>query len=226
MQRAKAYLKIKRKHVKSNSEGNIESILKANGVEMEKITQIDKYHPGFLKYVVHLATNPEAMVSKSGTAMEKRARKYLQNKRKASGYQQSVGVFQSSSFKSSASIDNQINFSVGESMNASLSSLGMEKQSFGYFEKQRGSSDGVRRQLSQQFNYSEASVEPKVIYNGPVYNNCSFGNISYNKDSLSNVSGKKGVFPIRFSKKRRLTREGVSKKNMFKSAEELGLSLN
>ena len=126
----------------------------------------------------------------------------------------------------SSSNDDDSNFSVGGSMNSSLSVLGMEKESVRYFQHQRESYDGIRKHLSQQFNSSRASVEPKIIYNGTVYNNCSFGNVSKNKENLSNVVGKKGVLPPHFGKKRRITGEVGSKKKMFKTAKELGLSLN
>ena len=150
--------------------------------------------------VIKFARNPEAMLSMEGSSMETRARNYLLAKRKKAGFRKSALVSQRSSIVYSSR-----NFSIGGSMISYLSVLGMEKQSVRYFQHQRESCDGIRKHLSQQFNSSRASVEPKIIYNGPVYNNCSFGNVSKNKENLSNVVGKKVFYPLA------LVRKGASR---------------
>ena len=78
-------------------------------------------------------------------------------------------------------------------------------------------------QVSQRFKSSQAQLQSSNTYNGPVFNNCSFGSISEAKELSSALCGKSG--PAEVSKKRRLNTEVVKKKKRFKSAEELGLRL-
>ena len=226
-QRAIGYLKKKRKEVEENSkECELKYILKVNGLEMEKLAAIEKHHHGFTDCVLNLARNSKPVVPKNATNMELRAKNYLRNKRKLSGYQESFDAFRSSSLSSSSNTFHDTKLSVGGCANGSISMLEMEKQSFGFFENSRESYSGVRKQLSQQFNYSAGPVEPRVIYNGPVYNNCSFDGATHHNECASDVSGRNGVFAPRFSKKKRPTGEVERKKKKYKSAAELGLVLN
>ena len=81
----------------------------------------------------------------------------------------------------------------------------------------------MMNQVSQRFKSSQAQFESRNTYNGPVFNNCSFGSISEAKTLSSALCGDYGSAEV--SKKRRLDTEVVNKKKRFKSAEELGLKL-
>ena len=49
---------------------------------MEKLREIDKYHPGFLKCVLDVAANSVVGVSAAGCDLKQRAVKYLKAKQK------------------------------------------------------------------------------------------------------------------------------------------------
>ena len=105
--------------VKSKT-GNFERFLKANGLEMEKLKEVDKYHPGFMRCVVDMAENPEAVSLKYSREMVKRAGHYLRNKRKKANYVESDDVFGNSALRSSSNMNKENNFCVAGSVERSL----------------------------------------------------------------------------------------------------------
>ena len=59
----------------------MDGVLRANGLDMEKIRTIDSFHPGFMKCVIDLAANCAVGVSYDSIVMD-RAMKYLRGKGK------------------------------------------------------------------------------------------------------------------------------------------------
>ena len=226
-QRAMKYLSDKRKHVEEKWIGvKDEKLLKANGVEIVKLRNIDKYHPGFLECVIDMVRNPQPDVSIYSNEIVKRALKYLENKRKQVKHGEFEGVFEKSYSRSYSSIEQQKNFSVRGKVKRAVPMLGLGKPSFCSFQSMSEHCEyKVRRQLIHDFNYSAPEVEPRIVYNGPVYNNCSFGNASNNNQCSTKPLERKGTIAPRFGRKRGVNVKDAGKKKKFKSAAELGLSL-
>ena len=64
---------------------NMDSILNANGLDMTKLREVDRYHPGFMQCVLKLAASSVVGVSEYGEGIQMRAARYLKSKRRCVG---------------------------------------------------------------------------------------------------------------------------------------------
>ena len=86
-QRAMNYLRGKGKIVEPSYEPmELERILKANGLEMDKLQEVEKYHSGFSDCVINFVTNNPNANYRYGKDMLTRAKNYLRNKRSKVGW--------------------------------------------------------------------------------------------------------------------------------------------
>ena len=196
---------------------DLAGVVKANGLDLDKLNEVDKFHPGFSHCVLMLASNPDRDVSGYRKGVEKRARAYLKKKRRE-GKMSKFGRKKKVFVDSKSAMAGSVNDSMKVQGSRETSSLGVENKTESYeFE--------MYNQVRQQFNYSESQVHPQNIYHGPVFNNCSFGS-----NPLDNVKSsdtrEKGVASMPHqSRKRRFGEEVPGSKRKFKTASDLGLFL-
>ena len=64
---------------------NLKIILSDNGLDQDKRDKFEKYHPGFSDCVLQTASNPDSTSTMYGYELQKRAKRYLKNKRQKAG---------------------------------------------------------------------------------------------------------------------------------------------
>ena len=74
----------KKGNVSPSEVREMNKLLKANGLEMEKLREINKYHPGFQKCVLELAANSVVGISPGGCNLKQRAIGYLKKSERKS----------------------------------------------------------------------------------------------------------------------------------------------
>ena len=172
---------------------------------MEKIREIDRFHPGFMKCVIDLAANCAVGVSYDSN-IAKRARRYLKGRRKV--VQQNDQLVELEKIMKENGIEKSklqevekfhAGFSdcvmnlITNKTNANLKyGKRMLSRAENFVKNKRyksgwseANSFQIMNQLSQEVNYSQPEVHPSITYNAPVYNNCSFGNFPNAKQLTS-----------------------------------------
>ena len=220
--RAMRYLKAKRKvEEKDPKVIDIDEILKANGLEMEKLKEVDKFHPGFSHCVLMMATNPDSDIAGYRSGVEMRARAYLKKKRRDARMRKSQSVLESKTnvlVEKRSFMEGSVNSSAKVTGPQRASSLGGGKENEGYELL-------MTNEVNQHFNYSESRVQPRTVFHKPVFNNCSFGSNPM-KNMLSSDFVRKPLSPVgQQCRKRHFGEEVPARKQKFKTAKELGLSL-
>ena len=221
----------------------MDRVLRANGLDMEKIRDIDSFHPGFLKCVIDLAANCAVGVSYDSNIMD-RAMKYLRGKGKMGkrSYLQSEldSILKANGIEMRKLQDvDKFHPGFSDCVVNLVTSNGNGILRFGkdlvtraekYLKNKRckagwSKSDNLQmmNQFKQKFSSSKAQLQSRNTYHAPVFNNCSFGSVSDAKGLASDLCGDYGSAEV--SKKRRLDNKVVKKKRRFKSAEQLGLKL-
>ena len=219
--RAMNYLRAKRKLVqRSSTVLDMDNILKENGLEVSKLQEIEKFHPGFADCVVNLATNPQKASSKYSADMLTRAKNYLRGKRIKAGYEQRNNII-----RKKVNFEMHTKFAMERGGNTSMRISGQRDVTGNGVHSSIESYDFLKEeQFGEQFRNTESQVPHSVTYNGPVFNNCSFGSIPENNSQSSDRCGKSGASGSAVSKKNKRNWE-VPKRKRFKTAEELGLRL-
>ena len=162
----RALLKIKARENKVQMPSrrlDFNKILEENGLEEEKMNNIDRYHPGFSRCVVQIASNPDASITNFGKDLEKRARIYLKNKRR-----KVLAI-------KKQDITQDVKQNVGVIASRSIEVLSQENANSGKDEIKKKFKLEVKNELRQKFNSSISQNQPSTVYHGPVFNNCSFG---------------------------------------------------
>jgi len=188
-------------------------ILNDNGLEQEKMQEIDKYHPGFSDCVLQLASNPDSEITMYGKKLQKRAKSYLKNKRSKAGIKEQA-------------IGNNIREAIGGGINSFMEVFGQEEA---YFDKgdMKERYESEVKEFKEEFNCSVAPKQPTIVYHGPVFNKCSFETNAMSKVLSSAVFGRPQVLGSQKFKKRPFQGKVGDKNNKkkFKTASELGLEL-
>ena len=167
---------------------NFKKILNENGLEQEKMQEIDKYHPGFSDCVLQIASNPDGEISTYGKELQKRAKSYLKNKRSKAGIKKKA-------------IGNNIREAIGGGVNSSMKVLGVEEAYFGNGDMKERYKPKVK-EFKQELNPSVAPTQPSIVYHGPVFNKCSFETNAMSKVLSSAVFGRPHVLGSQQFKKR------------------------
>ena len=188
-------------------------ILEENGLEEEKMNNIDRYHPGFSRCVVKIASNPDASITNFGKDLEKRARIYLKNKRR-----KVVAI-------KKQDITQDVKENVGVIASRSIEVLSQEKANSGKDETKKKFKLEVKNELRQKFNSSISHNQPSTVYHGPVFNNCSFGVNAMSNIVPPQIFGRQRASGSQQFKKRHTPEKIKGKKKRFRCAAELGLTL-
>ena len=191
----------------------MDRILKENGLEMRKLQEVDRFHPGFADCVLILASNPEKASSKYGHDILRRAKHYLRNKRRKADCQQ-----RDSGIAKKVTVDMHSKFEMRRCVDTSMMISGVKGVAV----------DGIvgnydfpmQGQSREHVENTNLQVPASVTYTGPVFNNCSFGSIPNTSSLASDMCVKPGP-----SAPSLCLHEDVPKRKRFKTAEELGLKL-
>ena len=84
----------KQGYVSPSEVRKMDSILRANNLDTEKLRDIDNFHPGFMRCVLDLVAKSVVGVSYAGTDIQKRAMKYLSHKRNNTVQKAMTGNFE------------------------------------------------------------------------------------------------------------------------------------